>query len=158
MPLYSFANYDLQHIIHEILSVCNQPICKSEEMLQVLDVFIFQKARRLSMITALLYSLIPAANCAAGRGHALHSAWESHPHLPSWCQSFSLLFWALLVHHRAAAAHREVAAVPLTASSSSAVSRHHAWQAAYSLPPRKSQARPHDNRSCSISHRRSVLS
>ena len=74
MLLYSFANYDLQHIIHEILFVCNQPICKSEEMLQVLDVFVFQKARRLSMITALLYSLIPAANYADNRVPALYSA------------------------------------------------------------------------------------
>ena len=158
MPLYSFANYDLQHIIHEILFVCNQPICKSEEMLQVLDVFVFQKARRLSMITALLYSLIPAVNCAAGRGHALHSAWESHPRLPSWCRSSAPPFWALLSHHRAVAARREDAAVRIEGTSSSAVSRHHAWQAAYSLPPRKSKALPHDNRSCSINHRLSVLS
>ena len=86
MPLYSFANYDLQHIIHEILSVCNQPICKSEEMLQVLDAFASQKARRLSTITTLLYSLILAVNCAADHGHAPYSALGNHPRLLSWCQ------------------------------------------------------------------------
>jgi hypothetical protein len=74
MPLYSFANYDLQHIIHETLFFCNQPICKSEGMLQVLDVFATQKARRLSTTTASLYSIIPAANYADNRVPALYSA------------------------------------------------------------------------------------
>ena len=76
MPLYSFANYDLKHIVHEILSVCNQPICKSEEMLQVLDAFASQKARRLSTITTLLYSLILAVKCAADHGQEWRQA---HP-------------------------------------------------------------------------------
>ena len=158
MPLYSFANYDLQHIIHEILFVCNQPICKSEEILQVLDVFVSQKARRLSMITALLYSLIPAVNCAAGRGHALHSAWGNRPRLPSWCRSSAPPFWALRVHRRAAAVLPKAVVAPLAVSSSSAVFHLPAWQAMYSAPPQRSQALPHDNRSCSISHRRSVFS